>query len=106
MDMDLDLEEIPPPLGSSSATGGILRGQAYGNMLNLPKLNDASFKSTAQVDYMILAYLVYNDPVKINATPDASLRPRTWFHILTVPPLDPAIVLKKVAEHLDSVSSM
>ncbi len=109
MDMDLDLEEIPPPLGSSSATGGILRGQAYGNVLNhadFPKLNDASFKSTAQVDYTILAYLVYNDPVKINATPDASLRPNTWFHILTVPPLDPAIVLKKVAERLDSVSSM
>ncbi len=77
MDMDLDLEEIPPPLGSSSATGGILRGQAYGNVLNhadFPNLNDASFKSTAQVDY--------------------------------TPPLDPAIVLKKVAERLDSVSSM
>ncbi len=53
------------------------------------------------MDYMIYAYLVYNDPVKIDATPDPSLKPNTWFHVLSVPPLDFSVVLKKVAERLD-----
>jgi len=107
----MDLEEIPPPQGSSRATGGYLRGQAYGNVLNhadFPKLHSdsAPLMESAQVDYMIYAYLVYNDPVKIDATPDPSLKPNTWFHVLSVPPLDSSVVLKKVAERLDSVTSM
>ncbi len=107
----MDLEEIPPPQRSSRATGDYLRGPAYGNVLNhadFPKLHSdsAPLMESAQVDYMIYAYLVYNDPVKIDATPDPSLKPNTWFHVLSVPPLDSLVVLKKVAERLDSVTSM
>jgi len=107
----MDLEEISPPQRSSCATGGYLRGQAYGNVLNhadFPKFHSdsAPLMESAQVDYMIYAYLVYNDPVKIDATPDPSLKPNTWFHVLSVPLLDSSVVLKKVAERLDSVTSM
>lgn len=73
------LENVPPPQGSSRTTGGFLRGQAYGNVLNhadFPKssFGTAAFTEGAQVDYMVYAYLVYNDPVKIKAIPDSSLQ--------------------------------
>jgi len=41
-DMDMDVEEIPPPHGSSSATAGFLHGQAYGNVLNHADLSKVS----------------------------------------------------------------
>ena len=105
----MDLELNPPPHGSSRATGGSMRGQAHGNVLNhadFPKHHSggAVFTDNAQVDFTVYAYLVYNDPVKIKATPDSSLRPNTWFHVITIPPLDSMVVLKKVAERLDSVT--
>jgi len=89
----------------------VLRGQAYGNVLNhadFPKLGSGgvSFTHNAQVDYKVAVYLLYSDPVKIDVTPDPSLLPKTMFHVSTVPPLESAVVLKKVAQQLESVTSM
>ena len=107
----MDFEGSPPPFGSSRMTGAVLRGQAYGNVLNhadFPKLGSGGVPLTnyAMVDYKISVYLLYSDPVKIDVTPDPSLLPKTMFHISTVPPLESAVVLKKVAQCLESVTSM
>ena len=92
-------------------TGAVSRGQAHGNVLNhadFPKLGSSSFPLTdyALVDYKVSVYLLYSDPVKIDVTPDPLLLPKTMFRISTVPPLDSRVVLKKVAQRLESVTSM
>ena len=55
------------------------------------------------MDYKIFAYLVYKDPVELNVIPDPLLPANTIFHISTVPPLESGVVLKKVANQLESV---
>ena len=107
----MDFEKSPPSFGSSCMTGAVLRGQAYGNVLNhadFPKLGSGpvSFINNALVNYKVAVYLLYSDPVKIDVTPDPSLLPKTMFHVSTVPPLESAVVLKKVAQRLESVTSM
>ncbi|EDR02211.1 uncharacterized protein LACBIDRAFT_332556 [Laccaria bicolor S238N-H82] len=107
-DVDMDVEGSPPALGSSRTMGGILRGKALGNALNhadFPRLDsgDHFFAESAQVNYKVFAYLVYSDPVKLSVIPDPSLPANTIFHVLTIPPLESAVVLKKVANRLESV---
>ena len=107
----MDLEGSPPALGSSRTMGGIFRGKALGNALNhadFPRLGsgDSFFAGSAQVNYKVFAYLVYNDPVKLSVIPDSSLPANTIFPVLTVPPLESGVVLKKVANRLDSVTGM
>ena len=107
----MDLGGSPPALGSSRTTGGFLRGKAFGNVLNhadFPKVHsgDNFIPGTALVDYKVFAYLVYDDPVRLNVIPDSSLPANTIFRISTVPPLESAVVLKKVATRLDSVTGM
>ena len=53
------------------------------------------------VNYKFFAYLVYDDPVKLNVIPNSSLHDNTVFCVSTVPPLEPA-----VATWLDSVTGM
>ena len=107
----MDLEGSPPALGSSCTMGGIFRGKALGNALNhadFPRLGsgDSFFAGSAQVNYKVFAYLVYNDPVKLSVIPDSSLPANTIFPVLTVPPLESGVVLKKVANRLDSVTGL
>jgi hypothetical protein len=104
----MDLEGSPPALGSSRTTGGLLRGRALGNALNhadFPKVHsgDDFFTGSSEVDYKIFAYLVYNDPVKISVIPDPLLPANTIFRLSTLPPLEAGVVLKKVANRLESV---
>jgi len=45
----MDFEGSPPPFGSSHMTGAVLRGQAYGNVLNhadFPKLGSGGVPLT------------------------------------------------------------
>lgn len=107
----MDLEGSPPSLGSSRTMGGILRGKAFGNALNhadFPRvdLGDGFLAGSAQVHYKVFAYLVYNDPVKLSVIPDSSLPANTIFRVSTVPPLESGVVLKKVANRLDTVAGM
>ena len=97
-------------MGSSRSTGGILRGKAYGNVLNhadFPKLRfstDIPQGGNPQIMIKVFAYLVYNDPVSVSVVPDPSLRPTVSFVVSTVPPLDCALVLKKIADRLEAVT--
>ena len=105
----MDVEGSPLALGSSRTVGGIFRGKAFGNALNhadFPRLGsaDSFLEGNAQVNYKVFAYLVYNDPVKLSVIPDPSLPANTIFRVLTVPPLESGVVLKKVANRLDSVT--
>jgi hypothetical protein len=107
----MDLEGSPPALGSSRTSGAILRGKALGNVLNhadFPKARsgDVFLAGSALVDYKVFAYLVYSDPVKFNVIPDPTLPANTIFRISTVPPLESVVVLKKVANRLDSVAGV
>ena len=106
----MDVDGSPPALGSSRTTGGFLHGSALGNALNhadFPKASsgDVFYAGSAQVNYKIYAYLVYSNPVKFNVIPDPAL-PATIFHISTIPPLESILVLKKVANQLDSVTGV
>ena len=88
----MDVEGSPLALGSSRTTGGFLSGRALGNALNhadFPKLGsgDVFSAGSAQVNYKVHAYLVYNDPVKFNVIPDSALPANTIFRISTIPPL-------------------
>ena len=88
----MDLGGSPPVLWSSHTTRGLLHGKAFGNVLNhadFPKdhTGDSLFAGSALVDYKVFAYLVYDDPVKLNVIPDSSLPANTVFHVSTVPPL-------------------
>lgn len=97
--------DSPPPMGSSRSTGGVLRGKAYGNVLNhadLPKLRFST--GNPQVMIKVFAYLVYNDPVSVSVVPDPSVRPNVSFVVSTIPPLDCALVLKKIADRLEAVT--
>ena len=85
-----------------------MRGRALGNALNHADFSKASsadvfYAGSAQVNYKIYAYLVYSDPVKFNVIPDPALPATTIFCISTIPPLESILVLKKVANWLDSV---
>ena len=106
----MDLEGSPPALGSSShTTGGFLHRRALGNILNdahFPKVHSGEcfYTSNSQVDYKIFAYLVYKDSVQLNVIPDPLLPPNTIFHISTFPLLESVVVLKKVANQLESVT--
>ena len=107
----MDVHGSPPALGSSCTTGGFLRGRALGNALNyadFPKFRsgDVFYAGSAQVNYKIYAYLVYSDPVNLNDIPDPALLANTIFHINTIPPLESILVLKKVADWIDSVTCM
>jgi hypothetical protein len=100
-----------PAFGSSHTTGGILHGKVYGNTLNhadFPKATSGEdfFTGNAPVAYKIFSYVVYSDLVKFNVTPDPSLHPNLAFRLSTVPPLESAVVLKKVSARLESVISM
>ena len=104
----MELEGSRPALGSSHTTGGFLRGRALGNTLNhadFPKVHSGEhfFTGSSQVDYKVFAYLVYKDPVELNVIPDPLLPANTIFHISTVPPLESGVVLKKVANRVESV---
>ena len=97
----------PPAMGSSRSTGGILRGRAYGNSLNhadFPKITDIPPALNQQVMFKIFAYLIYCDPVTVEVVPDSSLRHNVSFVISTIPPLDSSLMLKKIADRLDSVA--
>jgi hypothetical protein len=99
--------ESPPAMGSSCSTGGILRGRAYGNNLNhadFPKITDIPPAVNQQVMFKIFAYLIYRDPVTVDVVPDPSLRHNVSFIVTTIPPLDCALVLNKIADRLDSVT--
>jgi len=107
----MELEGSPPVLGSSHTVGGIFHGKALGNALNhadFPRvsLGYSVFAGNAQVDYKIFTYLVYDDPVKLSVIPDSSVPANTIIHVSTVPPLESGVVLKKVANRLDSVTGM
>ncbi|KAF8800501.1 hypothetical protein BYT27DRAFT_7021576, partial [Phlegmacium glaucopus] len=106
-DVNMEIDASPPALGASRIIGGILHGKAYGNVSNhadYPRVHPGNIPfGNAQVDYKIFAYLVYDDPVKVNVTVDPSLHPNTMFRISTVPPLESVVVLKKVANRLESV---
>jgi len=91
--------------------GGYFLWQGNGKCLEscrFPRvsLGDSVFAGNAQVDYKIFAYLVYDDPVKLSVIPDSSIPANTIFHVSTVPPLESGVVLKKVANRLDSVTGM
>ena len=75
---------------------------------DFPKIHsgDNLFAGSALVNYKVFAYLDYDDPVKLNVIPDSSLPANTVFHVSTVPPPESAVVLKKVAARLDSVTGM
>ena len=97
----------PPAMGSSHSTGGILCGRAYGNNLNhadFPKITDIPPPVNQQVMFKIFAYLIYHDPVTVDVVPDPSLHHNVSFTLSTIPPLDCALVLNKIAAHLDSVT--
>jgi hypothetical protein len=107
----LDVEmESPPPMGSSRSTGGILRGKAYGNVPNhadFPKLQfstDIPQAGNPQILIKVFVYLVYNDPVSISVVPDPSVHPNVSFFVSVIPPLDCALVLKKIADRLEAVT--
>ena len=107
----MDVDGSPPALGSSHTTGGFLCGRALGNALNhadFPKASsgDVFYAGRAQVNYKIYAYLVYSDPVKLNVIPDPALPATMIFRISTIPPLESILVLKKVANWLDSVTGV
>ena len=104
----MDVDGSPHALGSSCTTGGFLRGRALGNALNHADFSKASsadvfYAGSAQVNYQIYTYLVCSDPVKFNVIPDPALPATTIFCISTIPPLESILVLKKVANWLDSV---
>ena len=83
-----------------------------GNALNHANFPEASsgdvfYAGSAQVKYKIYAYLVYRDLDKrINVIPDPALPATTIFRISTIPPLESILVLKKVANRLDSVTGV
>ena len=89
----MDLGGSPPALGSSCTVGGLLCGKAFGNVLNhadFPKVHSSNnlFAGSALVDYKVFAYLIYDDPVKLNVIPDSSLPVNTVFHSLLFPLLN------------------
>ena len=97
----------PPAMGSSLSTGGILRGRAHGNKLNhtdFPKVTDILSTVNQQVPFKVFAYLIYHDPITVNVIPDSSLHHNVSFIVSTIPPLDCALVLNKIAARLDSVT--
>ena len=47
--------------------------------------------------------VLYKDPVELNVIPDPLLPANTIFCISTLPPLESGVVLKKVANWLESV---
>ena len=97
----------PPAMGSSHRTGGILRGRAHGNKLNhadFPKVTDIPSAVNQQVPFKVFAYLIYHDPITVNVIPDSSLHHNVSFVVSTIPPLDCALVLNKIAARLDSVT--
>jgi len=97
----------PPALGSSHSSGCILRGNALNHAdFRTVHSGDSSFAGTALIDYKVFAYLVYDDPVKVDVIPDSSVLANTIFRVSTVLPLESAVVLKKVATRLDSVTGM
>ena len=101
----------PPPEGSSRSTGGILRGKAYGNTLNHADFPQASsgdvfFTENTPISYKVFGYVTYGDPVKLDVTPDSSIHPNISFRVSTIPPLEPAVVLKKATDRLESITSM
>lgn len=99
--------ESPPAMGSSRSTGGILRGRAYGNTLNhadFPTITNIPQAGNQQVVFKVFAYLIYSDPVTVDVVPDPSIRHNVSFTVSTIPPLDCAFVLKRIADRLDSVS--
>jgi len=103
--------ESPPPQGSSRSTGGIFRGKAYGNTLNhadFPQVSsgDVFFTGNTPIAYKVFGYVTYGDPVKVDVTPDPSIHPNISFRISTIPPLEPAVVLKKATDCLESITSM
>jgi hypothetical protein len=99
----------PPAMGSSRSVGGILRGRAHGNNLNhadFPKITDIPLAVNQQVMFKNFAYLIYCDPVTVNVIPDSSLHHNVSFIVSTIPPLDCALVLNKIAARLDSVTEV
>jgi len=99
--------ESPPAMGSSRSTGGIFRGNAYGNNLNhadFPAIMDIPLPGNRQVTFKIFAYLIYSDPVMVDVIPDPSVHHKVSFTVSTVPPLDCTLVLKKIADRLDAVT--
>jgi hypothetical protein len=100
--------ESPPAMGASRSTGGIFRGKAYGNTLNhadFPKIIDTPHAGLQQVAIKVFAYLIYRDPVNVDVVPDPSVHHNVSFIVSTIPPLDCAPVLKKIADRLDTVTS-
>ena len=99
--------ESPLAMGASRSTGGILCGKAYGNTLNhadFSKIIDTSHAGPQQVAIKVFTYLIYCDPVTVDVIPDPSVCHNVSFIVSTIPPLDCALVLKKIADCLDTVT--
>jgi hypothetical protein len=99
--------DSPPAMGASRSTGGIFHAKAYGNKPNhadFPKITDIPQAGNQQVLFKVFAYLVYGDPITVDVLPNPSICHNVSFTVLTVPPLDCALVLKRIADRLDTVT--
>ena len=99
--------ESPPAMGSSRSTGGIFRGRAHGNNLNyadFPKITDIPQAGNQEIVFKVFAYIIYADPITVDVIPDSSVCHNVSFIVSTVPPLECAMVLKRIADRLDSVT--
>ena len=99
--------ESPPEMGASHSTGRILCGKVYGNNLNhadFLKIIDIPQAGNQQIAFKVFAYIIYADPVTVDVIPDPSVCHNVSFIVSTVPPLDCAMVLKRIADCLDSIT--
>jgi hypothetical protein len=93
--------------GASRTTGGILRGNAYGNRLNHADFEDDPgvymlIKPTLK--FKIFVYVQYGDVLAINRVPDFDIQfPITVFFLNEISLLAKPL-LKKAAQYHDSIS--
>lgn len=95
--------------GASRTTGGILRGNAYGNRLNHADFEDEDdlgvyMSIKPKLTFKIFVYVQYGDVLAINRVPDFDIQfPITVFFLNEISLLAKPL-LKKAAQYHDSIS--
>jgi len=94
--------DSPPRLyGSSRTTGGIIRGRAFGNMLNAADINDHIEETHFPVPGRVLVYSSPEDPANLNI---GMMKPTLFVKHDVTPSIQP--ILSKVGGRYSPIRSI
>ena len=106
--VDVEMEDPIAPQGASHMTGGILRGNAYGNSLNHADFeheddSGAYMFIKPTLTFKVFVYVEYGDVLEINKVPDFDPQFPITVFLLNDMSLLAKLLLKKSMQYHDSI---